>query len=147
MIYRYRATIVSIHDGDTLTVDLDMGRHIWSRGVKHRIKGINARELKDPGGLEAKANLQALLPVGLVVDFDSLNPYKYGDEYMCDITLTLPTGLLGIPGRGWLSAHLIATHWAAQWNGTGNRANYVPPWPRPEDTTEDTTPTAAGQTP
>lgn len=115
----YPATIESVHDGDTLTVSLDMGRHIWQLGAKHRLYGCNARELAQPGGPEAHTNLSALLPVGLVVMLTSLKPYKYGDEYMAAITLPDGTDLVSL---------LIADQWLAPWDGTGTKP--VPPWPR-----------------
>jgi hypothetical protein len=118
--YTYWATIDAVHDGDTIFASLDMGRHIWTLNAKHRLNACNARELDDPGGPEAWYNLAALLPVGLVVTLKSLKPYKYGDEYMADITLP--------DGRDLVSL-LIAEHWLAPWNGRGPRP--VPPWPRP----------------
>ncbi len=118
-LYTYRATIEAVHDGDTIVVSLDMGRHLWILGAKHRLAGCNARELADPGGPQARDNLIALLPVFTSVTLKSLKPYKYGDEYMADITL--------LDGRD-LVPLLIAAQWAAPWNGRGERP--VPPWPR-----------------
>lgn len=119
-IYTYLATVTAVHDGDTFTVSLDLGRHIWVLAAKHRLNGCNARELAQPGGPEAHANLAALLPIGAVVTLRSLKPYKYGDEYMADITLP--------DGRDLVSL-LIADNWLAPWDGTGSKP--VPPWPRP----------------
>jgi endonuclease YncB( thermonuclease family) len=118
-IYTYAATIVRIIDADSIVVDLDMGRHIWVRDAKHRLNGCNAREHTEPGGPEARDNLAALLPVGAVVTLKSLKPYKYGDEYMADITL--PDGRDLVP-------LLIADGWAVGWSGLGPKP--VPPWPR-----------------
>jgi len=119
LMYTYAATITRIIDADSLVVDLDMGRHLWVRDAKHRLNGCNARANTDPGGVEARDNLAVLLPVGAVVTLHSLKPYKYGDEYMADITL--PDGRDLVP-------LLIAEQWAAPWNGRG--AKPVPPWPR-----------------
>lgn len=97
-----------------------MGRHIWERNAKHRLNGCNSRALTEPGGTEARDNLAALLPVGAIVTLKSLKPYKYGDEYMCDIIL--PDGRDLVP-------LLIAEGWSAPWNGLGPKP--IPPWPRP----------------
>lgn len=122
-LYTYRAVMARVVDGDTVIVDLDLGRGLWLRKAKHRLAGCNARESDDPGGPEARDNLAALLPVGSTVTLRSLKPYKYGDEYMAEIVL--PDGRELVP-------LLIAEHWAAPWDGRGERP--LPPWPRPEDT-------------
>ena len=33
-LYHYRATVIAVHDGDTITVDLDLGFHVWKRGER-----------------------------------------------------------------------------------------------------------------
>lgn len=118
-MYEYSAAIVRVIDGDTIVVDLDMGRRLWVRDAKHRLAGCNAREAKMPGGAEATANLRTLLPAGELVRLRSLKPYKYGDEYMADITL--PDGRALVP-------LLIADGWASPWTGRGPAP--LPPWPR-----------------
>lgn len=42
--YRYRVTIVSVHDGDTLTVTIDLGFHLTFT-TPIRLAGVNAPEL------------------------------------------------------------------------------------------------------
>lgn len=44
-LYHYRALVTDVHDGDTITVDLDLGFHVWVRGEKIRLAGIDAPEL------------------------------------------------------------------------------------------------------
>lgn len=46
ILYHYKAKIVEVYDGDTCTVDIDLGLHIWSKGEKIRLTRINAPELK-----------------------------------------------------------------------------------------------------
>jgi endonuclease YncB( thermonuclease family) len=121
--WTYEATIVTIHDGDTLTVNLDHGRHIWEIGAKHRLIGLNAIELHAPGGTEARDHLAALLPPGMIVTLTSYRPYKYGDEWMAD---------LAWPGTPSLAQQLIDTGWAAPWNGLGTAP--IPAWPIPTTT-------------
>jgi hypothetical protein len=33
-LYFYRANVVSVYDGDTITADIDLGMKIWLRGEK-----------------------------------------------------------------------------------------------------------------
>ncbi|MER5754322.1 hypothetical protein [Streptomyces sp. NPDC002088] len=124
-MYEYSAIVRDVHDGDTIKVDLDQGLDTWKHSVSMRLYGCNARELKDPGGKEARDNLAALLPVGTKVTIHShkagrdLEADKYGGRY--DATIALPDGrdLVGL---------LIEQQWAAGWNGKGARP--LPPWPR-----------------
>jgi micrococcal nuclease len=65
--YTYRAEIVSVYDGDTVTVDIDCGFDIWRMGVKLRLYGIDTPEIRGverPEGLIAKQFVCDLLPVG-----------------------------------------------------------------------------------
>lgn len=59
--YLYHAIVVSVHDGDTITVDVDLGFKVWQRGLKVRLYGINAPELASPSGKASAAWLQAQL--------------------------------------------------------------------------------------
>ncbi len=45
-LYHYRAVVVSVYDGDTCTVDIDLGLNTWVRGEKLRLYRINAPELR-----------------------------------------------------------------------------------------------------
>ena len=44
-MYIYKATVRSIHDGDTFTATVDLGFHVELE-AKIRLNGINAPELK-----------------------------------------------------------------------------------------------------
>lgn len=44
-VYEYRARVVAVHDGDTLTLDIDLGLRIWAIKQVVRLAGINAPEL------------------------------------------------------------------------------------------------------
>lgn len=118
-MYRYAATVLDVHDGDTITLDVDLGFHCHYR-TPVRLLGCNARELSDVGGKEARDNLRALLPVGAPVMVSTVKIDKFGGRYDAAITLH--------DGRD-LVALLVATNWCAAWDGTGTRP--VPPWPRP----------------
>ena len=45
-LYYYRARVKSVYDGDTCTVDIDLGLRVWLKGEKLRLYGINASELR-----------------------------------------------------------------------------------------------------
>jgi len=45
-MYRYRAEVIDVYDGDTVTVDVDLGLCIWVRRQKIRLYGIDAPELR-----------------------------------------------------------------------------------------------------
>lgn len=118
-VYEYAATVRKVHDGDTFAADVDLGFCVHI-AASFRLAGCNARELGEPGGREARANLEGLL-LGRQVTLRSIKIDKYGGRY--DAQVTLPDG-------GDLVQLLVAGSWAARWDGTGVRP--VPPWPRPE---------------
>ena len=56
-LYTYRAIVTSVYDGDTCTVDIDLGLHTWVRNEKIRLYGINAPEIRGierPKGLKSR---------------------------------------------------------------------------------------------
>lgn len=114
--YRYSATIDRVIDGDTLVASVDLGFQVWLRNQTFRVLGINARELTQPGGPEARDNLTAI--IGPAVTLTSIKPDKYGGRMLAVITLADGTDL----------SLLVATGWAATWDGTGPKPS--PPWPR-----------------
>jgi endonuclease YncB( thermonuclease family) len=120
--YRWPAVVTAVHDGDTITADVNLrGFGVWVRGQVFRLAGCNARELAEPGGLEARDHLRELLNFGEnSVTLTSIRPDKFGGRYDCAITL---------PDGSDLVAELIADGWAAAWDGRGIKP--VPSWPRP----------------
>jgi len=70
--YTYRAVVVSVYDGVTITVDVDCGFGVWLKGQKIRLASINTpspRSIPLRGderdeGLEARDALRAMLPGG-----------------------------------------------------------------------------------
>ena len=44
--YTYKAEVTGVYDGDTITADIDLGFHVWLRGEKLRLYGIDAPEIK-----------------------------------------------------------------------------------------------------
>jgi micrococcal nuclease len=53
-LYHYRAVVTYVYDGDTVTVDIDLGLSAWIRGEKLRLHRINAPELR---GVEREQGL------------------------------------------------------------------------------------------
>jgi micrococcal nuclease len=47
-MYEYKAVVTDVYDGDTITVDIDLGFHIVLHGVKLRLIGINTPEVRGP---------------------------------------------------------------------------------------------------
>lgn len=45
-LYTYRAQVISVYDGDTLTVDIDLGFSVVMRQQTVRLSRINAPELR-----------------------------------------------------------------------------------------------------
>jgi micrococcal nuclease len=46
-LYHYKARVVDVYDGDTCTVDIDLGLSTWIHGEKLRLYRINAPEVKN----------------------------------------------------------------------------------------------------
>lgn len=81
MTYDYpNCTILRVHDGDTIFVDIDMGLGLTRRDLGIRFAGINAPEIKTQAGKDALAFLLALVKPGEVVHVESLGWDNYGDR-------------------------------------------------------------------
>ncbi len=44
-LFHYRASVIEVHDGDTCTLDIDLGMSCWRRHEKVRLARIDAPEL------------------------------------------------------------------------------------------------------
>lgn len=110
------------HDGDTGHVTVTLPDGEWARWVI-RVRGINARELDEPGGPEAHAALDARLPHGTPVVLAQVADDKYGGREDAALFYLGPDGAVRD-----LATDLITDGWAAAWGGSGHRP--VPPWPR-----------------
>lgn len=53
-MYEYNARLVKVHDGDTCTLDIDLGFSFWHLKQSVRLFGINAPELATPEGKTAR---------------------------------------------------------------------------------------------
>jgi micrococcal nuclease len=45
-LFQYKAFVTAVYDGDTCTVDIDLGLHVWIKNEKIRLCRINAPELR-----------------------------------------------------------------------------------------------------
>ncbi len=78
MNYNYKAIITKIYDGDTITVDIDLGFGVWLKKQKIRLYGIDTPEIRGierEEGLKSKAYLKTLIKVG-----DEIQIQTYKDK-------------------------------------------------------------------
>jgi micrococcal nuclease len=63
-LYHYRARVVDVYDGDTCTVDIDLGLRTWIHAEKVRLVRIDAPEVKGASrarGLQSRDALRKLI--------------------------------------------------------------------------------------
>ena len=63
-LYKYKAHVVSVYDGDTCTIDIDLGLHTWIHGEKIRLHRIDAPEIRGADreqGLLSRDYLKSLI--------------------------------------------------------------------------------------
>ncbi len=63
-LYYYRALVKYVYDGDTITVDIDLGLHAWVHDEKVRLARINTPELRGEErdqGLQSRDYLRELI--------------------------------------------------------------------------------------
>lgn len=81
-LYRYKANLNSIYDGDSVRLDIDLGFGSWLINQRIRLYGIDAPEIRGEerdAGLEAKAFLwQELIDQELVIESYKDRSDKYG---------------------------------------------------------------------
>lgn len=94
-LYHYKAKVVSVYDGDTCTIDIDLGLHTWIRGEKIRLNRINAPELKGKErakGIASKDFLKSLiLDKEIIIETIKDAKEKYG-RYLGEIWLRDSSG-------------------------------------------------------
>ena len=54
-LYHYKAHVTKVYDGDTITVDIDMGCDVMIKGEKIRLFGINTPEMRGEDKIAGKA--------------------------------------------------------------------------------------------
>ena len=88
-MYEYKARVISIYDGDTLTAEVDLGFNIKIT-EKFRLNGLNAPELKGEekgDGLISRDKLrERILGKGITIKTFKDSTEKYG-RYIAEIYL------------------------------------------------------------
>lgn len=125
MPYTYYAHVIDVHDADTVVLDVDLGFRIWHNALHARIAGISCRELHMPGGPEAKAFVEGLIPPGTRVIIRSS---KLDHDPADDMSFERYVVAVQLPDGRDLGAVLEAAGFAAPWDGRSKPTPY-PPWP------------------
>lgn len=86
----YPGVITGVHDGDTVSIELDLGFGIHATDFRGRIFGINAPELSTPEGKAARDFLLEHLPVGSQVRVISHGWDKYGGRFDAEVRYGAP---------------------------------------------------------
>lgn len=136
-MYEYWADVVNVHDGDTITVNIDLGFSTWRRNQRLRLAGISARELSKPGGPEARDYLQRLLQVGIGfgtrVTIRSLRDAADPSDVMSfDRYVVRVRDADGVD----LAGRLVVAGYAVAWDGRTKPVPY-PAWPIPAPSTPE----------
>jgi endonuclease YncB( thermonuclease family) len=118
----FNGTIERVVDGDTLVVLADRGMRDYSRWTV-RLAGIGARELDEPGGVEAAQMLATMARIGSPCVLATVKPDKYASRVLA--TVWVPG--LDKPKPLDVGASLVYRGYAVPWDGRG--AQPKPPWP------------------
>jgi len=96
-LYNYKAVVQSVYDGDTCTVDIDLGLHTWVKDEKLRLNRINAPELtgrQKNAGIKSRDFLRSLiLNKEVFIQTIKDKKEKYG-RYLAEIWLKDEKGKL-----------------------------------------------------
>lgn len=118
-LYIYKAIVLSVYDGDTFKVNLDLGLNHFQHDISIRLAGCNSIEICEVGGIAARENLRKLLPIGSTVLLKSVSFDKYANRLDAEVFL------LDDKGKEFAENNLIQTliteGWVAPWNGKGTR--------------------------
>lgn len=81
-MYEYKATVVKVYDGDTITVDFDLGFGIILKKQTIRLFGINTPEVRGPekadGIISRDALRQRILGKQVIIKTSKDKKGKYG---------------------------------------------------------------------
>jgi micrococcal nuclease len=94
-LYHYKAVVTDVYDGDTCTVDIDLGLSTWVRGEKLRLYRINAPEVRGverPAGLLSRDFLREQIDgKNIIIQTIKDRKGKFG-RYLAEIWLSDETG-------------------------------------------------------
>jgi len=110
--YTYDAIVRAIHDGDTVTLDVDLGFSLWIHGLKIRLYGINAPELATPEGKKSKEALENILPINrpIVIETVKDKAEKYG---------RILGKIIPVPGKPTVNDQMVTLGAAKPYFGVG----------------------------
>lgn len=69
--YQYKAEVLEVHDGDTITARVDLGFDV-SVVKDFRLLDVYAPEMKEPTGPTCQKKLHSMIPVGIKIEIISL---------------------------------------------------------------------------
>lgn len=108
--------VTRVVDGDSFVARLtkDIGFHGFVTFEQRlRLNRINALPVKSIQGIESKKFLGELVKPNMSLVFiETVKPYKYGDEWMAEITLVDEKNV---------SDEMVRNAMAVYWDGTGPR--------------------------
>lgn len=115
------ATVVEVHDGDSVRVLLDLGWHITLTAMV-RIDGLACAELSTPAGKAARSYAEGLLPVGTKITVVSKkllgSTEKYG-RILADVNFNLDPNRPALMGS--YAIAMISAKQGVAWDGTGKQ--------------------------
>lgn len=120
-MYEYAASVLSVHDADTIRIDLDLGCSVHNVNLDVRLAGVDAPELRRPDQLGERA--REALGAWLVA-----HPGPYRVTTIKDRTEKYGRYLVGFviaPDGHELLADLTAAGWLKPYTGQGPK----PIWP------------------
>jgi len=116
-MYRYRAIVLKVIDGDTVDVDLDLGFDVWLRKQRVRLYGIDTpesrtRDLEEKKfGLLAKNFILEYCPIGSEIIVQTHKDDARGKFGRILGELIVEDGALN------LNKHMIGEHMAVEYFG------------------------------
>lgn len=113
--WTYQATVLRVHDGDTIECSLDLGLDLHLATIGVRFAGVDAAELDTPEGKNALTLLQGYVNPGDMVTVQSIGWDKYASRI--DAGVTTAAGI-DVIARG------LAEGWLRPYSGEGPK-----PWP------------------
>jgi len=116
MDYTYDAVVKTVHDGDTVTLDVDCGFNIWIHDMKIRLYGINAPELNTPEGKRSQAYLASRIPIGSKI---SVVTIKDKQEKYGRILGILESGSTGVGEFMNFNKEMVKNGYAKEYFGVG----------------------------
>lgn len=88
-MYEYRAIVTKVYDGDTITVDIDLGFDVWLKNRSIRLSKIDTPEIRGEEreeGIKVRDIVRNIIPVGseVLLKTDKDKTGKYG-RYIAEI--------------------------------------------------------------